>query len=560
MASQTMGTESYQLQLLAADRYITSNKTSLAQPILNSLAEVALPPELFCTHQLLQAQIYVNKNQSSSALRVLNALKNSQSLMTQQQRQQQLALTAKALQEHGNLVASIETRSQLLKIEPSDQRKQTLTAIWLSMQSVPASTISALDDINLSRNVQGWVDLNTIINAHHSANELTTELALWQRRFPNHAASALLPRTLEAAPAKHPEHIALLLPLTGQYAANAQAVRNGFFTAYYYDKQHTNQTPSIRLIDTAAMPVDDAYQQAVQSGADFIVGPLTKNNLAMLIQSKRLSVPTLALNALPNTKSIKNLYEFGLSPIDELDQLSQKAIRAQHHNALIIAPNNSWGQNISKNLSQQWQQQGGVVVDTLNYSSRNSLSPELKHLLRIQDSYSRGYAIRSILGTKDVRIVSRRRQDFDAIFLIAQPDMARQIKPLLRFYFAGNVPVYGLSQLYDGSPNPNKDRDLNDIVFCDMPWVLESQHMHPTYLNTLQKQSQQVWPQSYKKYSKLYALGIDAYRVSQSLNTMQLLPDFGLRAATGTLYLDNNQIYRQLIWAQFDQGKPRLTR
>ena len=159
-----------------------------------------------------------------------------------------------------------------------------------------------------------------------------------------------------------------------------------------------------------------------------------------------------------------------------------------------------------------------------------------------------------------MRIVSRRRQDFDAIFLIAQPDMARQIKPLLRFYFAGNVPVYGLSQLYDGSPNPNKDRDLNDIVFCDMPWVLESQHMHPTYLNTLQKQSQQVWPQSYKKYSKLYALGIDAYRVSQSLNTMQLLPDFGLRAATGTLYLDNNQIYRQLIWAQFDQGKPRLTR
>ena len=81
MASQTMGTESYQLQLLAADRYITSNKTSLAQPILNSLAEVALPPELFCTHQLLQAQIYVNKNQSTSALRVLNALKNSQSLV-----------------------------------------------------------------------------------------------------------------------------------------------------------------------------------------------------------------------------------------------------------------------------------------------------------------------------------------------------------------------------------------------------------------------------------------------------------------------------------------------
>ena len=137
--------------------------------------------------------------------------------------------------------------------------------------------------------------------------------------------------------------------------------------------------------------------------------------------------------------------------------------------------------------------------------------------------------------------------------------MARQIQPLLQFYFAGDIPVYGLSQLYNGHPNPGKDRDLNSIAFCDMPWVLEPQHMHPSYLNTLQQQTQQVWPQSYQKYSKLYALGIDAYRLSQTLDTMELLPDFGVRAATGTLYLNNNHIYRQLMWAQFEQGKPRLT-
>tara|TARA_B100001093_G_C26857287_1_gene1028048 strand:- start:5506 stop:7188 length:1683 start_codon:yes stop_codon:yes gene_type:complete len=559
MAAQQSGTERQQLELMAATRYLDANNIAKAQPILTALANSALPPELFVSHQLLQAKIYINLHQPQSALRLLSRLNTSQNTTSLEQQEEQLQLLAKAYQQNHNLVASIQTRTQLLNQESSDDRKNTLTAIWLSLQTVPASTIETLNDPSLPRNIQGWFELSQIINNHAPQTSINAALVNWQQRFPNHPATDLLPKSLNRSQASTPQHIALLLPLTGEYAGNAQAIRNGFFTAYYYAKQHTTNTPSIRLIDTTSTPISTAYREAVKSGADFIVGPLTKTNLANLTESQRISVPTLALNTLANSRRIDNLYQFGLSPLDETNQLAKKAQQTQHHRALIIAPNDSWGQNIATQLSKQWRQQQGVVVDRLNYTTRNKLSQELKQLLRIQDSYSRGYAIRSILGTKDVRIISRRRQDFDSIFLIAQPNMARQIQPLLQFYFAGDIPIYALSQLYDGSPNPTKDRDLNSIVFCDMPWVLEPQKMHPTYLNTLQKQSQNVWPKSYQKYSKLYALGTDAYRLSQSLNTMQLLPEFGIRAATGTLYLDDNHIYRQLMWAQFNQGKPRLT-
>jgi outer membrane PBP1 activator LpoA protein len=38
-----------------------------------------------------------------------------------------------------------------------------------------------------------------------------------------------------------------------------------------------------------------------------------------------------------------------------------------------------------------------------------------------------------------------------------------------------------------------------------------------------------------------------------------MLPNIGTNAATGTLFIDpQNHIYRQLLWARFNQGKAQL--
>ena len=66
--------------------------------------------------------------------------------------------------------------------------------------------------------------------------------------------------------------------------------------------------------------------------------------------------------------------------------------------------------------------------------------------------------IRSIFGS-DTEFTPRRRQDADVVFLFSQNDSeARSIKPLLAFHYAGDLPVFALSNIYNGTPD-ERNRD-----------------------------------------------------------------------------------------------------
>ena len=134
--------------------------------------------------------------------------------------------------------------------------------------------------------------------------------------------------------------------------------------------------------------------------------------------------------------------------------------------------------------------------------------------------------------------------------------MARQIQPLIRYYYAGNIPVYAISQVYTGTPSISRDRDLNHILFCDIPWVITPKKLTPPSLLSIRKNSRSLWPSSFKQHPKLYALGADAFDLTFQLQRMLLLPAFGNKAATGTLFITSNQhIYRQLTWAKVEKGE-----
>ena len=71
-----------------------------------------------------------------------------------------------------------------------------------------------------------------------------------------------------------------------------------------------------------------------------------------------------------------------------------------------------------------------------------------------------------------VRSLLNRSAGMDMIFMAAFPTQARQIRPTLKFFDAGQVPVYAMSHLYDGKPLPTDGHDLDGVVFGDMPWIL----------------------------------------------------------------------------------------
>lgn len=352
-----------------------------------------------------------------------------------------------------------------------------------------------------------------------------------------------------------PERIALLLPLKGVYSESGQAIRDGFLAAYYQSLPQDPSAPTIRIVDTSGGDIVSLYQQAVAQGANVIVGPLSKEEGTQLVQAGKLTVPTLVLNTLPVTQVIPNLYQLSLSPEDEAKQAAAKAWQEGQKNAVIIAPANAWGQRVSQVFLTDWQSLGGKAVGEMFYDSPIQLSSQISQLLHLDQSEDRAKTLRRLLMQTKMRTIPYRRQDIDMVFLVAKPEWARQLRPLLSFYYAGTIPIYATSHIYSGTPNPQLDQDLNGIRFCAIPLEIAPQTLPADIQATLQS-IQKIWPQSLLRQPEFFALGIDSYRLARQISAGKLAAE--VDGATGKLILQDNKVwYRKLPWAQMVQGRPQ---
>src|SRR3989338_7498275 len=342
-----------------------------------------------------------------------------------------------------------------------------------------------------------------------------------------------LPKQIIPTPST--QRIALLLPLTGQYEPYAKAIKNGFFTAFYQKKKEKGVEIDIFVLDTNGKNIQTVYQQAVSQGANFIVGPLDKESVAVLANSDVVKVPVLALNTTPKDEiSNSALFEFALSPTDEAKQAADKAWQDNRRNIIVIAPDDAWGKRLADAFITQWKALGGHVIGKQTYTTITELAGNMRDILGITQAYTNQHQLKNILKT-NMRFIPERRQDFDGIFLVASPKMASQIQPLLKFYFAGDVPVYATSEIYTNTSQAPHNKDLDGILFCDMPWTLTPNQLTPDYLNKIQTQIQTLWPKTYAEQAKFYAFGVDAFYLTTMLNQLQPDATAGLRGETGVL-------------------------
>jgi hypothetical protein len=434
---------------------------------------------------------------------------------------------------------------------------QNRNIIWHDLQTLSLDKLNKLLSRSNSSLLRGWFEL--AITAKQNANQpqqLITQIFIWQQKYPNHPANNILPQKkslLMASQFYNSSQIALLLPLHGKFATMGQAVRDGFMTAFYNNINQLTFKPDIKIYDTSQAPdINKVYAQAINNGAQFIIGPMTKNNVHKLAKHSSIKVPTLALNYLPQDISAPpNFFQVGLSPSQAAIQAANKMWQFNTTNLLIITPKEQWNNNVQQVFIKQWQALGGKIVATLAFSSKKQLSTDIASILNIDQSKQRKKELNKLFNEK-LKFSARRRQDIDGVFLIANPAQAQQIQPLLRFYYAGNLPIFSIEDIYRGYPNTLKDQDLNGIYFDDMPWTIVS----APEINKLKSQIQKLWPDNYRTNNRLYALGIDSFTIYQQLYRLIYLPNFALNGTTGQLTLTHNQqISRQLSWARFKDGK-----
>jgi outer membrane PBP1 activator LpoA protein len=415
-------------------------------------------------------------------------------------------------------------------------------AVWAEVQQIPLDKLETNQN-NPDQTAAGWLKL-AIISKRYSTDtvQLTQQLTGWRAQYPNHPGNQEFPNdgTLSSLGATQPpKNIALLLPLQGKLSPLGNAVRNGFVGSYYQSLSKTSYAQAISFYDTSnGQSVTSLYQQAVAKGADMVVGPLTKEDVQQLMSSGSFTVPTLALNYTDQWGSLpSNFYEFGLSPLDEAKQVADKAWQTGHTSAIIIAPETDWGRRAVKSLTDRWTADGGKVTDTYLFSPKANLTKDIAQLLHIDTK-------EDTAKTHDLQdrasLEQQRRHDFDVIFLLAPPQSARQIVPLLRFYYVDKTAIFATSVVYAGTPQPQKDNDLNGVTFLDSPWILGGGKGAGA-------------PDA----NRLFAVGQDAYLISRNINRFTTLANFPLYGTTGALTLTpQKQFYRRLAWAQIHDGHP----
>jgi hypothetical protein len=549
LASESSGKQREQYLLKAAELLYERGDLQLAKSQLQTLdAETSARSR---QHQinLLAAKIALANENPRQALELLPALKE----LPLPQYIEAKKISADANLALGYPLEAVRIRVELDRyLEAVEEKEENHEAIWAALQRAPDTSLSPSSSDNAT--IRGWIDLaRQLRSAQTDISAMQDRILDWGTRYPDHPVSNLFIDKLldEYQQAFTPAtNIAVMLPMQGKYKSVSDAIQGGILTAWY--KQTSLEKPLLRFYDTSDENYSfyELYQQAILDGASYIIGPLDKTSINKLAQESNLEIPILTLNYAENPLSLSdNLYQFGLLPEDEARQVAELAIRDNHTTAAALVPNSDWGRRLLAAFTSRFEELGGSVLTTQQYPTNvDDYSRQIKTLFNLDDSYARLQDLQHILGTK-LNFMPYRRQDIDMIFLAGTHREARGIIPALKFHHAGDLPVYATSHIYSGSVDRNADRDLDGVIFCDLPWTLASNDVFKTSFDTTWKDQ--------RVYTRLFALGVDAYNIVHNLKYLQSHDYARFSGETGNISIDENQrLHRELLWAQFRNGVP----
>lgn len=553
LASSAEGSERDRLTLLAIEQWLHAGDGMRAR---NAMQGVATPTggELLWLWSADTAALALWEGRPEHALNLLEPL--SRQALPLQHRLRVEALRADAWFQKDEPAKAInfyiQRESWLSDARAIERNRQRLWAGLLvsDIDVLRAAQENAFDSVTL-----GWLSLGMLANTTGQQGIAWGNGVIhWQDSFINHPAIVIVSdlSLTDSSLLNYPRQVALLLPLSGSNSAAGNAIKNGFFGAYFAAVGGLENQQKIRVYDVNThASANAAYAMAIADGAEFVVGPLLRRNVNDLAAELLLPVPVLSLNYLANdAPAPATFYQFALAPEDEARAAASRAYDEGLRNAVALVPASDWGRRVLASFSEQFESLGGVLLDYRNYQAQDQdFSFEIEGLMALSDSAQRYQRLRANVGTP-LQFDPRRRQDVDFIFLASDAKSARLMKSQLKFHYSGGLPVYSTSFIYslDGRSNS----DLNGIMFADTPWIIAP----PAWIADYPALYSEFWPAE-KRLTRLHAMGYDAYHLVGGLFAAREQPMQEMIGATGRLYLDQDgRIHRDLAWAVFERGVP----
>lgn len=541
------------LTLEAAQLLVNDQRNDEAASILESIDKRRLPARLGLDVASLQTKLALERNQPEQALgyvdfRQLPAQLSADQIIELNQ------LRAAAFTKQQDYIGAARELISASQMTSETNIRQTLhTQIWSALTSAsPSQLSSATENRGNNYHEQGWFERAYSIAGITDFGEQQEKLFDWQLLWDQHPAAELPPqdpdaiRATEFSPIQLPttgiQRTALFLPMTGELAHIASIITEGYVTAM--QAAGSNDSELVLLNSNEIRTPEQLFHAARVQGANFIVGPLERNFVNQLAHYPEHPINVLALN--PALEGSNPPLQLDLSSDHEALSLVQRATKLGYRNAMIIYSDTRSGQRFEQLIRETYEQQGGHITATLNFKATESNSEQILKLLLQDPDIARTMPNSSRSGM-NVNVLHQT----DVIFMAAEAADARLIRPMLMYHFAGAIPVMATSQVYEGNASASRDTDLNGITFVDLPWRLAEPSQARLALLELRKNTD-------TDLGKLYALGADAYLISQNLPTL-LSQSGSLNGETGNLQLGpNRRLSRALVWAEFINGEPQL--
>ncbi|MCF4174025.1 penicillin-binding protein activator [Vibrio sp. McD22-P3] len=542
--------------ILAFKASIQEGNYEQAKRLSNRLAKQNLTVIQQAEWQLARAELNLAQGNAQDAYLQLNF--PAEWPLAQQQWQRYYELRAQSLAQLGRYFEASRELIAMSGFAPREEQQGINDEIWNNLNQYSAEQLSTLIAEPKEEVLDGWLQLATYMKAlGGSLPQLQNTLKNWLAENPDHPAAEYTPQSILdilSLEITTPHSTALLLPLTGKYAKQAQLVRDGFMMAMMDDEQRDPEA-IFTVIDTNETAPADIKAQLIANEVDFIVGPLIKENVEKLQQAQKQSetpIPALALNIPSELEPSQMMCYLTLSPEQEVAQAAAHLSEGNYEYPLVLAPRGNLGDRVVKAFEEEWAKVSDNKVAIAQYGNRAQLQKTINNVFGLQQSQQRIAQMEALTGMK-LENQPRSRRDIDSVYIVANSADLTLIKPFIEVAIN---PDAKQPQLFADSHSHTSKRqyeDLTGVVYSDIPLLIDQDPQ-------LDAQMTKFWPKSSNAEKRLQALGMDAYSLTKELPQLKAVQGYSVDGQTGTLSVDSDcVVQRQISWGVYGQKPTQVT-
>ncbi|MFB0981865.1 MAG: penicillin-binding protein activator [Alteromonadaceae bacterium] len=423
--------------------------------------------------------------------------------------------------------------------------------IWQDLSLLSTWQVGQLADL-APPYFTGWQQL--LSYAHKFGGDATRferYLTQWQRKFSAHPAQAVIEtlRATELTTAELIQNIAVILPLSGKQSTAGKVAQQGILAAY-----SNIPDKNLTFIDADTLDWSMLDKQLVELDSHFIIGPLLKANVDKYLTLQEILLPSLLLNTPETEQRNDTQVILSMLPEDEAFQAATTLSRKDYHYPVVLSHRDPASKRIAQAFTNQWQLINGYTPEVVYFQKGKKMQEQLKATLDVDTSQARIVDLK-IRIQQSLKTESRNRRDIDMFYLVGSPAQTSLLKPYIDVNtspFAKIIPVYASSRSHSSKQNSSKHNDLNNLIFTEMPWLLNSQQQNTQLANL----SKVLWPSRSDSLQRIFAMGYDSLYLVDKLPSMKQRPYVRHFGQTGILKLNsNNTLTRSLLWGIYQKGK-----